>query len=166
MKPQIRDDDTLVSALRAETTQLDAPEHVVRRAFEIWQPRAAKASMLGKVLASLKFDSKALSPMALGVRSVSATGRQMIFSAGERDFDVRISPNTSSGATRWEVSGQVLGPDETGTVVLQGGGAEWLSPLNDLSEFQFADLPAGTYELSVSFDDSSVVLPEIEIPGK
>jgi hypothetical protein len=72
MKPQIRDDDTLVSALRAETTQLDAPEHVVRRAFEIWQPRAAKASMLGKVLANLKFDSKALSPMALGVRSVSA----------------------------------------------------------------------------------------------
>lgn len=166
MKPQLKDDDSVVSALRAEATQLDAPEHVVQRAFEIWRPRVAKATMLGKVLATLKFDSKALSPMALGVRSVSAAGRQMIFSAGERDFDVRISPNVSSGEPRWEVTGQVLGPDETGTVVLQGGGAEWLSPLNELSEFQFAGLPAGTYELSVSFDDSSVVLPAIEIPGK
>lgn len=166
MKPEMRNDEMLVSALRAEATQFDAPEHVVHRAFDIWQPRAKKASLLDKVLATLKFDNTALSPMSLGVRSVSTAGRQLIFSAGERDFDVRISPNATSGATSWDVSGQVLGPDETGTVHLQCGGGEWSSPLNELSEFQFAGLPAGTYELSVSFEGSSIVLPQIEIPAK
>jgi hypothetical protein len=157
-------DETIVSALRAESTQIDAPEHVIQRAFGIWSPKAvAKPSFAARILATLKFDSAAVSPIAMGVRSVSMASRQMLFSAEGRDIDVRLAPEKKSGQAAWSISGQVLGPDDNGSVSLLGERREWSSELNELSEFFIEDVPAGEYQLTFMLNGSMIVLPQIQV---
>jgi hypothetical protein len=164
MKPIDLSDEPLIQALKAESAQLDAPEHVIQRAFTIWKPKAAeKPSLVNRILAILKFDSFAESPISLGVRSISSSSRQILFSAEGRDIDVRISPLSSRGSTVFSVSGQILGPDDSGSVSLESDARQWSADLNELSEFQFEDVPAGKYEMTVSLNDTVIVLPKIDV---
>jgi hypothetical protein len=167
MKPHQLTDDAIVQALRAESTQMDAPEHVIQRAFTIWKPKTATASqtVLSKVLAVLKFDSMTASPVAMGVRSIGSATRQMLFSAEGRDIDVRIAPRTIGNAQKWDVVGQVLGPDDNGSVSLRSEHREWSANLNELSEFHIEDVPEGEYQLLVMLNGSVIVLPDLKIPA-
>jgi hypothetical protein len=167
MKPIHLSDDAIIEALRAESTQMDAPEHVIQRAFTLWKPKIAnlQQSLLGKVFAALKFDSAAVSPMSMGVRSIGGTTRQMLFSAEGRDIDVRIAPRVKGATRQWDITGQVLGPDDNGSVSLRGANREWSSNLNEMSEFLIEDVPEGECQLMVLFNGSVVVLPELKIPA-
>jgi hypothetical protein len=164
MKANYLSDEAIVSALKAEASQIDAPEHVIQRAFSAWKPKvAAKPSLAHRIFATLKFDSLAISPIAMGVRSVSSSSRQVLFSAEGRDIDVRIAPLSKSGKIAFSVSGQVLGPDESGSVSLENAANQWSSNLNELSEFQIDEVPAGKYEMTVSLGDTVIVLPKIDV---
>jgi hypothetical protein len=167
MKPISLTDDVLIEALRAESTQMDAPEHVIQRAFTIWRPKTAAASqtLLSKVFAVLKFDSLAASPVSLGVRSIGSTTRQMLFSAEGRDIDVRVAPRSMGNTRKWDIIGQVLGPDDNGSVSLRSSSREWSANLNDLSEFHIEDVPEGEYQLMVMLNGSVIVLPDLKIPA-
>jgi hypothetical protein len=168
MKLHHLSDDAIGEALRAESAQLDAPEHVIQRAFTIWQPKAtAKTeSIVSKILAVIKFDSAQQSPMALGVRSIGYATRQIIFSADMRDIDLRIAAkNINQSAKAWAVSGQILGPDEGGSVTLAGTGREWTTSIDEMGEFHFDDLPDGDYRLSAHFEGAEVALPSFRIPA-
>jgi hypothetical protein len=167
MNPIHLSDDAIIEALRAESTQMDAPEHVIQRAFTLWKPKTAPAqqSLLSKIMAVLKFDSSAVSPMALGVRSIGSPTRQMLFSAEGRDIDLRIAPRAKGASRQWDITGQVLGPDDNGSVSLRGTNREWSANLNDLSEFHIEDIPEGEYQLMVLLNGSVIVLPEIKIPA-
>jgi hypothetical protein len=164
MKPIDLSDESLIQALRTESAQFDAPEHVIQRAFTIWKPKATeKPSLAHHILATLKFDSFTESPISLGVRSVSSSNRQILFSAEGRDIDVRVSSLSKRGSMVFSVSGQILGPDDSGSVSLESDARQWSADLNELSEFQFEEVPAGKYEMTVSLGDTVIVLPKIDV---
>jgi hypothetical protein len=167
MKQKQLSDEAIVAALKAESALIDAPEYVVQRAFGLWTPKAAvQPSLIARIVATLKFDSASLSPVAMGVRSVGSTSRQLLFSAEGRDIDLRLTPTSSGNRSAWSVSGQVLGPDDSGSVSLLGAHREWSMPLNELSEFFIEDIPAGEYKLTLLLNGSVIVLPDISVGGE
>lgn len=130
---------------------------------------------LHRVAAALRFDSAAATPQGSGMRSAGATdatdaaeadGRHLLFSAKGRDIDLRVA---SAGRT-WTLSGQVLGPDERGTVHLatQARGAPpsraWAAAtLDDLGEFHVDGLVDGTYLVTLQVEGEAIELPPIDI---
>jgi hypothetical protein len=158
-------DDALASALSASRELVDAPEHVIQRAFATWRPRRQDkpASILSKIIASITFDSASASPLAFGVRGSAATGRQMLFSAEGRDIDLRLRPLSTDDAGQWELRGQIFGPDNGGTVILESGDRNWAVPLDDLSEFRFPAVPSGQYTMTLSLAGTIVVLPPLQV---
>jgi hypothetical protein len=160
-------DAELEAALRRSRVLEDAPEHLIQKALDLWQPRTAGRAAPGgglrrRLAALLSFDSAGLTPQAAGLRSAGDDTRQMLFSAEGRDVDLRIGPMSGAG---WQVGGQILGPDETGTVELSCGDFHAETPWNELSEFRFDAVPAGTCRLTLRSADWELELPGLQIPG-
>jgi hypothetical protein len=156
-------DAELDAALRRSRVLEDAPEPVIQRVLDLWQRPASPAVAPGplrRLVAALSFDSAGLTPGAVGLRGGSST-RQLLFSADGRDIDLRIE--AGAGAT-WQLSGQILGPDEAGTVALRCGSHQAQAAWNELSEFRFEGLPAGMCQLTLRTADWELVLPELQIP--
>jgi len=160
-------DAELEAALKASRTLVDAPEHVIQRAIDVFAARATSpasrpAGLRQRLTALLSFDSAGLTPAAAGMRSAGGGTRQMLFSAEGRDIDLRIGPSSSAG---WMLSGQILGPDESGTVELRCGDFRAEAAWNDLSEFRFEGVPEGACRLTLRSVDWELELPDVQIPG-
>jgi hypothetical protein len=142
----------------------DAPEHVIQRALAAWQPRRA-TSLLQQVLAVLRFDSGTAAPLAFGMRSPGAASRQLLFAAQGRDVDLRIGPAGAAEAA-WLISGQVLGPDSHGVVVLSGESGALVSEvaLDELGQFRLPPVPAGGYTLTLRLADAEITIPALQVP--
>jgi anti-sigma factor RsiW len=154
----------LAALMRADTTE-DAPPALVSdvvRMFRARRVRAEEPGLLRRLVAALAFDSSSLTP-AFGVRSgQAAPARQMLFSAGDLDVDLRLA----RGAEGWTVSGQVLGPCAGGEVELVGddGSTAARASLNELCEFTLLPpTPDGTYALRLRFDQTEVEIPELSL---
>ncbi len=119
----------------------DAPEHLVNRAIRLLRPAPAPP-LLRRLLAGLRFDSAA-QPLVAGLRSDQAAPRQLLFAADDRDLDVRI---TGAGGLH-QLAGQVLGPDDGGSIELIGESLLVRAELNQLSEFTLPPVAAGRYRL-------------------
>lgn len=148
-----------INLMRADETQ-DAPRDVLSSVVNLFRQRAAvkEPSLVRRVLAALNFDSTTLAP-AYGVRSGLATARQMLFSAGDNDLDLRL---TQSGEA-WVVSGQVLGECTGGRIELVGTEAEVSGELNELCEFTLPAVPAGSYTLRLHLSEVEVEIPELQL---
>jgi hypothetical protein len=174
MKPlhELSDDELAHWAHRALALP-DAPAHWIQRAIAL-QPAAAgpQASLLETlaaglrlVVATLSFDSWAAPALAPSMRSGSGATRHLLFSAAGRDLDLRISPD----ADGYTVSGQILGPDESGSVTLDHVPQDGAAPatrrveVDTLGEFRLAGLSAGTCTLNFLLGDERVTLPPIEL---
>lgn len=165
-------DDELARLLpRAKAALPDAPPAMVRAVIDLW-PAAAKNPLAAmadaafkRISAVLSFDSWAAGAVPAGVRSVPSASRHLLFSAMGRDIDLRIAP----AADRFSLSGQVLGPDESGKVQLvsqSGADAESTAQvvaLDDLGEFHLDGVAVGTYLLTVRVGSDEIVLPPIEV---
>ena len=156
--------ERLTALMRADTSE-DAPRDVVAGAVGLFRAQAARAadkapSLLRRLLATLSFDSQQLTP-AFGVRSgQAAPARQLLFSAGDVDVDLRLA----HGDEGWTVSGQVLGPCKGGRVSLEtAGGPEVEAELNSLCEFILPHVPGGSYSLRLRTDDYEVEIPGLEL---
>ncbi|HEX8772685.1 MAG TPA: hypothetical protein VF735_03700 [Pyrinomonadaceae bacterium] len=140
----------------------DAPRDVRADAVALFGVRGAstKPSVAQRLIAALSFDSARLSA-AHGLRSGQPQARQLLYSAGENDLDLRIRP----GGAEWFVSGQVLGQCEGGQVELQdeGGAAAAVVALNDLCEFALPPVPTGRYTLRLRLTDTEVEVPNLEL---
>jgi anti-sigma factor RsiW len=154
----------LTTLMRADVSE-DAPRDVLLNAVGLFGARRAAAGetpgLLRRVLAALTFDSHALTP-AFGVRSgLAAPARQLLFSAGDFDVDLRLA----EGGEGWTVSGQVLGPCAGGEVEVAAAGAETAAraELNELCEFTLPPVPAGVYTLRLRVDEVEVELPELSL---
>ena len=155
--------ERLTGLMRADTSE-DAPRDVIFNAVRLFGARPAAAEtpgLLRRLVASLSFDSGARTP-AYGLRSgAAAAARQLLFSAGAVDVDLRLAP----AGEGWAVSGQLLGECAAGRAELfaDGGGGDAPAArcdLNDLCEFTLPAVPAGTYTLRLTVGDA-----EIEVPG-
>lgn len=111
-----------------------------------------------RVMAVLSFDSRQLSP-AFGVRSGRPVARQLLFSIGGNDLDLRVAPDDGA----WVVSGQLLGDCENGQVELRGENITERAAMNDLCEFYLPRVPPGSYSLLVHISHMEIEVPEFEL---
>jgi hypothetical protein len=150
--------------MRADTTE-DAPAELVASTVRMFRARRAQETepgLLRRLVAALTFDSSSLQP-AFGVRSgQAAPARQLLFSAGDLDVDLRLAP----GGEGWTVSGQVLGACKGGEVELVDaeGSTAARATLNELCEFTLLPpTPDGTYALRLRLDEAEIEIPELSL---
>lgn len=145
---------------------LDAPAHVIQRGLAAWKsPRSTAAHVLERLAAVLTFDSGGASALAFGARSNSVGVRQMFYSVEGREIDLRIA-RMDKGAM-FKLSGQVLGPDTAGTLIVtpSGGQGGVLScPLSDLGEFVLTPMGPGRYRLCLELGAAVIDLPLLDLP--
>lgn len=148
-----------INLMRTDDAE-DAPRHALASVLNLFRARAqaSEPSLVQRVLAALSFDSMQATP-AYGVRSGQATARQMLYSAGENDLDLRV---TQSGEM-WVVSGQVLGECTGGNIRLEGTAAQVAVELNELCEFTLPAVPSGSYTLRLRLDEVEVEVPELRL---
>ena len=154
--------ETTLGLMRTDTSE-DAPRDAVAYAVSLFRARRAAAerpSLVERIVASLTFDSLRAAP-AFGVRSAgTAPGRQLMFAAGERDIDLRVS-ETGEG---FQLSGQVLGECAGGRVEIEGAeGARAEAELNELCEFSLQPVPAGSYRVLLHLGEVEVEVPSLEL---
>jgi hypothetical protein len=167
MRPLSELPDRDLERLLVESRQLlDAPEHVVRRGLAVWKaPRPVAPGMFKRLAAVLMFDSGGASALAFGARSSAAGVRQMFYSVEGREIDLRIAGVDDRGM--FKLSGQVLGPDTAGSVVVMPSGAARDSqscPLSDLGEFVLAPLGPGRYHVRLELGATVIDLPMLGLP--
>ena len=148
--------------MRADASE-DAPCDAVAYAVSLFRARRAAdptPSLVERIVASLTFDSLRAAP-AFGVRSGGAApGRQLMFAAGERDIDLRVS-ETAEG---FALAGQVLGECAGGRVELEGAeGARAEADLYVLCEFSLPPVPAGSYRVVLHLGEVEVEVPGLEL---
>ena len=154
--------------LREARRMENAPEHVIQRAMAVWQPRRQAApdapGLMQRLLAVLTFDSAGASPLAFGARSTGGAPRQMLFSAEGHDIDLRIRP--AEQAEHWLLSGQVLGPEAKGMVLVADANGQLLgeSALSELGEFLLPAVAAGRYTVSLRIGEREIELPAVYVP--
>lgn len=175
MKPidQLSADEFADRVQQAVSALSDAPPYLVQKVIHQWHARppslleaaaSAAEAAVRRITAALTFDSWAGSPLAFGVRSVPGETRHLLFSAMGRDVDLRISP--SAGA--FALTGQILGPDESGTLELaavdtQDKATARTVPLDALGEFRLDDIARGSYLLTLRFGQDEIALPPIDV---
>jgi len=156
----------LAALMRADKSE-DAPPAVVESVVRMFRAHSAGAAaaepgLLRRLVAALTFDSSGLRP-AFGVRSGQpAPARQLLFSAGDFDVDLRLAP----GGEGWTVSGQVLGPCRDGEVEAVGsdGSVAARATLNDLCEFTLLPpVAGGTYALRLRLEGTEIEIPELSL---
>ncbi len=111
-----------------------------------------------RIIAELSFDSRQMSP-AFGVRSGRSVARQLLFSIGENDLDLRVAPDDGA----WIVTGQFLGDCNRGEVELRGDNVTERVTMNELCEFQLPRVPPGSYSLVVYISQMEIEIPKFEL---
>jgi anti-sigma factor RsiW len=161
---QLAEVERVTNLMRADNS-VDAPRDVLMSAIRLFDARpvgeGVVASVIRRVVASLSFDS--LAPgLAFGVRSSrAAQSRQLIFSAGDVDVDLRLA----SSAEGWVVSGQVLGECAGGWAELSGANIEEgaRAELSMLCEFALTPVPDGSYTLRLDLGETLVEIPGLDL---
>jgi hypothetical protein len=149
----------LVSMMRSDMSE-DAPRDVLAMAIGIFSQRSQSTpSLLQRIVATLTFDSFKAAP-AFGLRTGYSPSRQMLFSAGDNDLDLRITVEND----RYLVAGQVIRESCTaGVVELSGIAGSAQASLNETCEFSLPGVPLGTYSLKLKMADLEVEIPELEL---
>jgi hypothetical protein len=153
----------LIAKMRGDAS-LNSPPNIIDRAVRAFQSKnshsASLSGLAGRVLAILRFDSSGLAPV-FGVRSGMLGTRQLLFSAGPDEIDLRIEPADQD----WTVSGQILGKSPPGgKAILAGQSSDMREvPLNELSEFVITPVQAGVYKLILVLNKTEIEIEEIRI---
>ena len=167
---RLSDDELLRELQQALQALPDAPPALQRAAIDLWAAAvqsggfvAAAGALLRRLHAELSFDSWAATTPAHGMRSLRAPTRHLMFSAAERDIDLRVIP----GPQAFSIAGQVLGPDDAGTVELAaldaGGTLSHRAQLDALGEFRIDSVGPGSYVMTLRLGADEIVLPLLEL---
>ncbi len=136
----------------------DAPPALVASVRGLFRPTPPLVAGLRRLLAELRFDSATARP-ALGLRSGRYGERQLLFSLGEHDLDLRVAAT----GDQWSIQGQLLGPDTSGDVTLDGPGGAKVATLDDLCQFSLPPVAPGAYRLTLRLPDAEIEIPAIEL---
>ena len=140
----------------------DAPTDAIQWSKNLFRARAAepKKSIIETVLAVLQLD---LSPnrAAFGERSASTSqARQMLFEAGDNGIDLRIKQEEKG----LNVQGQILGEGFANCLVrIFNENDSFEVRTNELSEFKFAEISSGIYNLSLQASEKEIVVENLEL---
>jgi hypothetical protein len=137
----------------------DPPPHVVARAVRLIRARAVEAGpgLRRRLVAALTFDSRLTPGPVFGLRAGPANERQLVYSIGDYDLELRVA----AAGRAWAVSGQVLGPCDGGHVEVVGQGGRLRTELSDMCEFKLPLVPDGAYALTVRLTDFDVEITEL-----
>ena len=133
----------------------DAPADAIKWSKDIFRTRAAQPTLVEKIKAVLTADllpGKAV----FGERSGTAQARQMLFEAGERGIDLRVSGSDGE----FEIRGQILGEGFENCFVKFG---DLEAEANDQAEFVISGVQAGTYTLALTSGNEMIEIEEIEV---
>jgi hypothetical protein len=146
----------VIGLMRTSDYEEPPPELLSRvvQTFDAYRPPAG-SSVRERIRAVLQFDSTQM-PLAPGRRSASTTDRQLLFTAGSTELELRIMQSN----TLWEVSGQVLNADAQGLARLESTADEVQAELNRIGEFVLPPVPSGRYILILQLETT-----DLEIPG-
>jgi hypothetical protein len=152
----------IVQLMQADDSA-DAPADAVKWTKNLFRTRAVepKKSLVERVFGVLQVDL-APNKAVFGERSASSAQqtRQMLFSAGGNQIDLRIA-QVNKG---FKVTGQILGEDFAGAEVkLFDTEKTFTVKSNELSEFSFEKISKGTYTLSLIFKDKEIIIENIII---
>jgi hypothetical protein len=167
LKPLAELSDEALARLAARSLRElpDAPPWLVDTAVAMWRAPAVVPGLGRRIAAVLGFDSWAAAP-TLALRSAALGTRQWLFTAGERDIDLRVAPVEGS-AGLYSVSGQLLGPGDDLVVSLaQGGAFRAVATPDGFGEFHLGPLEAGRYTLTLQVAGDHIELPEIDVGGE
>ncbi len=140
----------------------DAPQDAIQWSKNIFRSRVAepKKSVVERFLAVLQMD---LSPnrAAFGERSASASqARQMLFQAGDNGIDLRIKQDEKG----LNVQGQILGEGfANGSIIIFNENVSFETRANELSEFEFTEIPNGEYTVRVQGSEKEIVVESLEL---
>jgi hypothetical protein len=156
---EMRDLEHLLFLMRSDRSS-DAPpilrDYVVHL-YTRYRPSAQKPRRI--LPAQLIFNS-ARPAFSYGTRTPQHRSRQLFFSTGEQDIDLRLEPV----GQKWLVSGQVLGQViSTGTVALIGPDASQHAEMNEQSEFVLKPVDAGTYQLILHLEQDEIRVEELVV---
>jgi len=150
----------VITNMRADNSQ-DAPRDLIQNAITLFETRrsVAKTPLAQRILAALSFDSFQNAP-AFAVRGGQSDTRQLLYSAGDYDLDLRIA---QSGQT-WKLSGQLLGAGcAGGSIEIKSEAAVAQAALNDQCEFVFSEIPSGSYDLHLSLSNLEIDIPPLQL---
>jgi hypothetical protein len=156
------------SAAAADDT-IDPPPWVLKRAvrlFETVRARAGVRAALGRLVATLVFDSQTR-PLPAGVRLTEAADRQLLYRAGAYTVDLQIA----SMDARARLSGQVLKEGEfkfesvAGSKIFLLSDEEALASAvaSNFGEFTLPPLASGQYDLRVETGDADITIVGLTI---
>jgi len=154
-------DATLVPSNAALTRVLGLMAGRQQAAFE----RPSAFASLKRLVASLVFDGRAAPAMA-GLRGAT-TAYVLRYSLDGLDVDLEIEPIAGDEHGRWQVTGQIDGPEPAGALALAFAESGSRRPAGDVRTDEdgmfFAELAAGSYDLLIQLADSLVVVPDVEV---
>ena len=154
--------ERLIALMRSDNSE-DAPKDVISNTIGLFRDHVTsrEPSALRRLTAALSFDSLNMAP-AFGVRSGQAAPRQLIYSAEDKDIDLRLTFSNEM----WVVTGQVLREDcVEGRVEIAGAGGVRSAALNETCEFVLPAVSPGNYLLRVSMPDVLIEIPQLELKG-
>jgi hypothetical protein len=137
----------------------DPPAHVASRAVRLIRARAVPAGhgLRQRLVAALTFDSRLTPGPVFGLRAGPAAERQMVYSVGDYDLELRVAESGDA----WAVSGQMLGPCDGGQVEVTGQSGRMTTELSEMCEFRLPPVPAGAYALTVRLTELDVEITEL-----
>jgi hypothetical protein len=151
-----------ITELIERDSSVDAPLDSVKWAKNIFRSRAAASSPspLRRIVALLQADLLPGRPV-FGERSAGASqARQMLFQAEDSAVDLRVIDQGKSLAIR----GQVIGDGfENAEASLSGPSGTASASLDENSEFEFAGIGKGVYSLSLSGNESEIIIEELDL---
>ena len=159
-----------VKVVAASDDSSEPPPWVLKRALRVFNAPRARTSIagrVGRVVASLVFDSLR-QPALGGARSGGVEGRQLLYRAEDYSIDVQVAPSDETGA---ELTGQILCEGESMFESVAGlqldlidnGGKTVSTVTNDRGEFTIAGVDFGSYDLQVDVKDVTITIVGLAI---
>lgn len=152
--------DDLAAALRAGPLP-DVPRSLHRLAVGVSEERPERGR-LRHLVASLVERLSGTSPVPAMRGGGPPVGARQLYRAESYDIDIAFRDGT--------LIGQIIadGPDSDDefedAVCILHGEPERMTRVEPTGEFQFETIEPGTYQISIAWNDSVLVLPDVGIP--
>jgi hypothetical protein len=160
---------------------VDPPEWVRERARRLFETRATRTStsLMGRLRATLVFDSRRMGVAQAGVRSVGLVDGpwQLLYRGGDIDVDLLVRPNKDGRTLTVRGQALALAGAKIGVGVVEAlpadvprrldapdsGRASARSALEPSGEFALGNLERGRYDVLLRFGAREIELSDLEL---